>query len=97
MVNKEKVLEIMKSKGIANIRELSKKSMIPYTTLYYIFKGHDTNISTIRLLADFLKEPVENLIDREDTYVLYKCEGDKTYKSVIRASNPYEIVYKYMM
>ena len=97
MLNVTKLKEIMKEKGIETMRELSDKSNIPYTTLYYIMKGHDMNVTTLKLLADFLKEPLDSLIEDECNYVLYIDDGDKVYCKHIKASSNYEVMTKYMM
>ena len=97
MFSESKLKELMNIKGIKTLMELSKGSNLAYTTLHYIKNGHDSNISTATVLADYLKEPVDNLITRNSYYVLYFSVNNKVMCKKINASSIYEVTTRYMM
>lgn len=97
MLNIKKIYEIMELKGIKTLRDLAVQSHIPYTTLHYMFSGHDMKVGTLIELARFLKEPLEELINKNYEYVIYEEKDGKTYKKIAHANNLYEVALKYMM
>ena len=51
MLNAKVIHELMKIKGIRSIHELALETKLPYTTLNYMFKGHDMHVSSLIELA----------------------------------------------
>lgn len=97
MLDAEKLLFIMKSKGIKSMKELSLKSGVPYSTLNYMINGHDMYLGTLANIAKCLKEPIESFINMAHNYIVfYEQFGEVQYKN-IKANNLYEVTARYMM
>ena len=56
MLNAKVIHELMKIKGIRSIHELALETKLPYTTLNYMFKGHDMHVSSLIELAHYSKK-----------------------------------------
>lgn len=85
--------ELMKYKGIKNMRQLSEITRIPYTTLNYMLSGHDMYVSTIVELSKYFGVPLDYLINKTYGVAMYK---ENEYK-FIPNSNIIEVTALYMM
>ena len=75
MIDTDKIIELMKEKGIKNIRELSEKTLVHKNTIYYMFKEHDARISTLMMIADYFNVPVDYLLKRDKNVVIINNSG----------------------
>ena len=75
MIDTGKIKELMKEKGIKNIRELSEKTLVHKNTIYYMFKEHDARISTLMMIADYFNVPVDSLLKRNNEVVVVNNSG----------------------
>lgn len=64
MLNDQKLKELMKEKNIKSKLQLAKLSKIPYSTLIYMFQGHDMQVSTLVELSKFFGVPIDHLISK---------------------------------
>lgn len=64
MLNTKLIYELMDYKGIKSVKELSRKCKVPYTTLNYMFLGHDMYVSSIIEVAHFFNVPIDYLINK---------------------------------
>ena len=97
MLDVENLKIIMRKKGFKSLRELSKKSGVPYSTINYMIAGHDMCISTILNIANVLNEPLETLLKPSHNYMLFDDKNGKTLCRNIKANNLYEVTLLYMM
>ncbi len=75
MLDETKLYSLMRDKYIKNIRELSKKCKVPYTTLVYMLSGHDMHVSTLIELAKFFNVPIDYLVKK--SYGIMSYTEDK--------------------
>lgn len=87
MLDKEKLKKLMNEKEIKNIKELSSKSHIPYTTLIHIFNGNDLLVGTLIELAKFFEVTCDELICKD--YELVTYNHDKVIKH--KTTNIYDV------
>ena len=97
MLNIEVLKEIVKAKGIKNLKEFADIAEIPYSTLNYMLSGHDMYIGTLANIANVLKEPIESLINVSHKFLILKNINGKIKTQTIYAANIYEVTAKYMM
>lgn len=64
MLNLKVFYELMEYKGIKNVKELSRKCKVPYTTINYMILGHDMYVSSIIEIARFFNVPIDYLINK---------------------------------
>lgn len=76
MLNNQKLKELMKEKNIKSKRQLSKMSKIPYSTLIYMFEGHDMQVSTLIELSKFFGVPIDHLISKNFGVVALTEKGN---------------------
>lgn len=93
MLDVKKIFELMQYKDIKNIRTLSLKAKIPYTTLSYMFSGHDMHVSTLIELSKFFNVPMDYLINKSYGIVSY-TDKEQIY---VPTSSIIEATVKVMM
>ncbi len=93
MLNAKVIHELMKIKGIRSIHELALETKLPYTTLNYMFKGHDMHVSSLIELAHYFKVPIDDLINKYYGFTIFK--ENETIECP--TSNIYEVTLSIMM
>lgn len=93
MLSKAKIKNLMKDRNVRTVRELSKKSHVPYSTLNRMIQGYDMHLSSIIELAKFLNVPVDNLINKG--YSIYWYSDYEVIDT--DTSNFYEVTLKMML
>lgn len=92
MLDMKMLKKLMDEKEIRNIKELSIKSSIPYTTLIHIFSGNDLLASTLIELAKFFEVTLDELVNKDYELVTYTAGSIIKHKS----TNIYDITAKKM-
>lgn len=64
MLDVQKLGELMKEKHVKSKLQLARLSKIPYSTLIYMFQGHDMQVSTLVELSKFFGVPIDHLISK---------------------------------
>lgn len=81
MLNKNKLKELMKDSYVKNIRELSNKTRVPYSTLNRMMQGYDMHVSSIIELSKFFEVPMDAMISKsygimsytQDREIYFEC------------------------
>lgn len=81
MLNIVVFYELMREKEIRSIKDLSRKTKIPYTTLYYMLTGHDMYVGTLVELSKFFNVTVDYMINKSYRIVAYTEEGERIIES----------------
>lgn len=98
MIDVSKLFDLMSIKDIKSLRDLSRESKIPYTTLNYMLDGHDLRVGTAVELAKYLKESLDSLVRTNFTFSYYKVdEYGLIEHETVEADNIYDATVKYMM
>lgn len=88
MLDNEKLYELMEEKDIKSKMELSRRTKIPYSTLIYMFQGHDMQVSTMIELSKFFNVPIDHLVSK--SYGIVSYTQDKVFfintSSIIEAT-----------
>ena len=93
MLDADKLKELMKEKEIKNVKELSLKTGLSYTTLYYMIAGHDMYVSSLLTLSKFFNVPIDYLIKKY--YGVMCCSENK--EIFVPTSSLLEATFKTMM
>lgn len=89
MLNIKAIWELMNVKEIKSLYELSVKTKIPYTTLNYMFRGHDMHVSSLIELAHFFNVPVDDLINKYYGFTVFtddqmiECATSNVYEATV--------------
>ncbi len=85
VVNKEYIDRLMTEKGITSYPQLAKECNLHYTTLRYIFKGHNPGVTTLKSIADYFQVTVDSLLNNSSQDYLYVVNNHKVRKIKIRS------------
>ena len=91
MLNSEYLDYLMKENGIKNLRVLSRKCNVAYTTLRHAYTGHDMFVGTLIEIAKFFEVPIDNLINKNYGIVSINNKGEERF---IKTTNIYEAMNK---
>ena len=80
MIDLDEIQRLMKLSKIKSYNELSKKSLIPYSTLLNIINSKDIRISSLIDLGNFFKVSVADLIKTNNKYYINILKGNEFYK-----------------
>ena len=62
MVNRKYIDQLMLEQGITSYPQLAKVCNLHYTTLLYIFKGHNPGVATLKSIADYFDVSIDSLL-----------------------------------
>lgn len=81
MLNVKAIKELMRDMHINNVSTLARVTNIPYTTLNYMFNGHDMKVGTIIELSKFFGVPIDYLISKPYNVVVYTDKGEEVLET----------------
>ena len=93
MLNKIVLRELMNDMYIKSLRELSKRSHIPYSTLNRMIQGYDMHVSSVIELSRFFKVPLDVLINKSYKFIGVTQDREILYDT----SNLMEVTLKMML
>lgn len=81
MLNKEKLKQLMEDNYIKNVKDLSRKSHVPYSTINRMIQGYDMHVGSLIELAKCLNVPLDSLIHKHYRIIGYTNEKKITYNT----------------